>query len=128
MESFTIPGRLPGMNDAFQAARASARNPKQNPEARLRKKYEDMIIIYARRGLKHWRARSRIILHYTFYEANRRRDMDNVSGYAHKLIQDSLVKGGFLHNDNWDVIAGYTDTFAVDKARPRIVVKIEEVE
>ena len=127
MPRLVIPGRLPGLNDAFAAARAYGRNPKANPEARLRKQYEGQIILIAKGQLKRWRAHGKVRLRYTFYEKNRCRDMDNVAGYAHKLIQDALVKGGFLADDGWNYVAGYTDDFAVDKRNPRIELEIEEV-
>ena len=123
---FVIYGRLPGINEAFNAARQN-RNPKSNAEARMRRQYEDNIIIQARRDLKRWRASGKVILHYVFFEKNRCRDLDNISGYAHKLVQDALVKAGYLANDGWNDIAGYTDTFAVDKRNPRIEVEIEEL-
>lgn len=91
MPRLVIPGRLPGLNDAFAAARAYGRNPKANPEARLRKQYEGQIILIAKGQLKRWRAHGKVRLRYTFYEKNRCRDMDNVAGYAHKLIQDALI-------------------------------------
>lgn len=73
-------------------------------------------------GLKPIRSRCRI--QYTFFEPNRRRDMDNISGFAHKVIQDALVEEGILANDGWSEISGYTDSFEVDKERPRIEVTL----
>lgn len=124
---FTIHGRLPGINEAFNAARTTGRGARSNAEARMRREYEDYIIIQARRDLRRWRAKGRVILHYTFYEKNRCRDLDNISGYAHKLVQDALVKAGYLNNDGWNDIAGFTDTFEIDKRNPRIEVEIQEL-
>ncbi len=126
MRAFTIYGKLPGLNDAFGNARNGTRHG-YNTEARQRRECEEEIIASARRGLKRWKAQGPVVLHYTFYEPNRRRDKDNIAGYACKLIQDALVKGGFLRNDAWKDIENFDFAWGVDKAKPRIEVRIEEV-
>ena len=119
---FTIPGRLPGLNEAFEAARRN-----KYVEAKTRREYESLIIYSAKRGLKKWRAKGPVVLHYTFVEPNRRRDKDNIAGYACKLIQDSLVKGGFLGGDGWNYIENFDYAWAVDVKKPRIEVEVEEI-
>lgn len=54
--------------------------------------------------------------------------MDNISGFAHKVIQDALVKAEILKNDGWQEITGYLDQFYCDPQNPRIEVAIVEVE
>lgn len=127
MKGFTIYGKLPGLNDAFGDARSGTRRNGYNAEAQKRRELEEMIIMSARRGLKRWQTSRPVILHYTFYEPNRRRDKDNVAGYAMKLIQDALVKGGFLGGDGWAYIENFDFDWRVDKAKPRVEVEIEEV-
>jgi Holliday junction resolvase RusA-like endonuclease len=68
-----------------------------------------------------------VYLMYTFYEPNKKRDLDNISGFAHKVIQDALVESGVLHNDSWHYIVGFSDDFKIDKDKPRIEVIIREV-
>lgn len=119
---FTIPGRLPNLNDAIDAARRG-----KYIEASFRKKNERMIAWYIKKDLRKWKPKEPVILHYTFVEQDRRRDKDNVAGYAMKLIQDSLVRAGVLGGDGWNYIEGFDFTFAVDKKNPRIEVEIEEV-
>ena len=87
-----------------------------------------MVMLCAKAGLRGWKAREKVFMSYTWYERDRRRDMDNVSSYGRKVIQDALVKAGFLRNDGWACIAGFEDRFAVDSKRPRIEVVITEVE
>jgi len=67
-----------------------------------------------------------VTLEYIFYEPNMRRDPDNVSGFAHKVVQDALVECGILQNDGWRNISGYRDMFSIDKQNPRIVVIISD--
>lgn len=117
-----IPGKLPGLNDAFDLARTH-----RQIEAGKRRETERFIILHIKRCLRGWKARGPVILHYTFVEPNRRRDKDNVAGYGMKLIQDSLVKAGVLHGDGWRDIENFTFRWGVDKSRPCVIVDIEEV-
>ncbi len=119
---FVIPGRLPGLNEAINTARSDGRI-----ENRIRKSYESTIGWCARKGLGKWRPETPVMIRYTFYERDRRRDKDNIAGYAVKLIQDALIRAGYLPNDNWAAIAGYTLDWKVDKKNPRIEVEIESV-
>ena len=63
---------------------------------------------------------------YRWYEKDRRRDLDNVSSYGRKVIQDALVETGILQNDGWKQITGFADDFYVDKKYPRIEVELWE--
>lgn len=122
MKKLIILGRLPGLNEAFEAARRN-----KHIEANTRREYENLIIYSAKRSLRGWKPSGPVILHYTFYEPNRRRDKDNVAGYAMKLIQDALVKAGYLRGDGWNYIENFTFTWAVDAKRPRVEVEMEEI-
>lgn len=117
-----IYGRLPGLNEYIDAERKS-----RYKAAKLKSDAEQLVMVYARRDLRKWRARGPVYMRYTWYERDRRRDKDNVSSYGRKVIQDALVKGGYLRNDGWNEIAGFSDEFRVDKGRPRIEVEIEEL-
>ena len=69
-----------------------------------------------------------VFLLYRYYEKDKRRDKDNVSGFAHKVIQDALVAAGTLEDDGWKHVTGSLDQYDVDSKNPRIVVEfIEEV-
>lgn len=73
------------------------------------------------------RIRNPVRMTYRWYEANRRRDLDNVSSFGRKVIQDALVEVKVLENDGWRNIVGFSDEFYVDSEHPRIEVEIEEV-
>ena len=120
---FTIPGRLPGLNEYIEAERGH-----RQKAAKLKADYERMISRCIRTKLGMVRITVPVRIDYHFFERDRRRDKSNVSGYARKLIEDSLVKCGVLRNDGWKEIDDYKDHFAVDKARPRIEVTITEVD
>lgn len=119
---FTIPGRLPGINESFNEARKN-----KYIEASNRRKYEEYIGWNLKRDLGKWKPNEPVILHYHFFEENRRRDKDNVAGYAMKLIQDSLKNNGYLSGDGWNQIENFDFEWDVDKNNPRIEVEIEEV-
>ena len=67
-------------------------------------------------------------MHYHFWEPNTKRDIDNISSFAMKVIQDALVKCRVLDNDGWKNIRGFECEFDVDNKHPRIDVVIEEME
>lgn len=112
---------LPSMNEFIGAQRSNAYNG-----ASFKKKHQQHCV-WAIRRAKIPKIKRPVILHYIFYERSTRRDLDNISGFAHKVIQDALVECGVITNDGWKNIKGYTDTFAVDREKPRIIVMIEEV-
>lgn len=68
-----------------------------------------------------------VYMEYTWYERNKRRDLDNISSFGRKVIQDALVQTRVLVNDGWNEIVGFSDQFYVDAANPRIEVLIREV-
>ena len=121
IQTFTIPDRLPGINEYT----ASQRSNKYS--GALMKKYAQKQVEVFIRAAKLPRMRTPIRIVYTFFEPNRRRDKDNISGFAHKVIQDALVGCGIIEDDGWEQIAGWTDSFALDKDRPRIEVTLIEV-
>ena len=122
-----IPGSLPSLNELLAAERATKRGGRGHSPGNDLKQASEMLIINAiRKQCPRARPRPPVYIHYAFYEKNRRRDLDNISGAAHKFIQDALVKAGILKNDGWAYIIGFDDKFELDKQRPRIEVVIEE--
>ena len=69
-----------------------------------------------------------VYMTYRWYEPNRKRDLDNISSFSRKVIQDALVHTNVLKNDGWKEITGFRDEFHVDSNNPRIEVEIEVVE
>jgi Holliday junction resolvase RusA-like endonuclease len=119
---FTILGRLDGLNEYTAANRT---NPHKG--GKMKKDNEDTVIWSIRQQLRGLHINNPVIIKYDFYEPNKKRDLDNISSFAHKVIQDSLVKTGILKNDGWNEITGFLDQFYCDSARPRIEVTIVEV-
>ena len=123
MKEFTIPGRLPGLNEYIATERSN-----KYIAANLKRDFGKYVKAAALRQLRGYKAEKPVILHYTWYEESRRRDLDNISGMGHKIIQDALVSAGILDDDGWKFVVGFTDVFRVDRKAPRIIVRIEEIE
>ena len=120
--SFTIEGRLPGINELINADRRDA-----HAGNRIKREAQEAVQMYIFRDLHRLRIDNPVRLRYRFYEKNKKRDLDNISGFAHKVIQDALVASGVLKNDGWANIVGMEDAFFVDSDRPRIEVTIEVI-
>jgi len=118
MTSFTIPGRLPGMNEIIDAARnsrfTSAEMKKVNTE------FVAWCVKKARLPKMH-----RINMAIKWYEPNEKRDTDNIHAGV-KFILDGIVLAGVIKNDGRKQIAKITHEIYTDKTNPRVEVEIEE--
>lgn len=119
----TIPGRLPGLNEYTDACRSSSQKG-----GRIKSEAQTAVMWQIKAQLQRLHIEKPVFLLFTFYEQDRRRDRDNVSSFARKVIQDALVKAGTLHDDGWDYVTGYLDNFKVDNQHPRIEVQFIEQE
>ena len=88
----------------------------------------EKVVAEVRRQLMGIHIEKPVEIKYTYFEPNKKRDLDNISAFAHKVIQDGLVKGGLLENDGWKNIVGFSDDFYIDKDNPRIEILIREVD
>lgn len=118
MQTFTIHGRLPSLNDYISAERTN-----RFKAAKLKKDVQERIGADIR-AAKLERVEVPVNLIYRFYEANRRRDKDNIAAVAHKFVQDSLVAEKILEDDGWDYVIGFEDEFFLDRKNPRIEVDL----
>lgn len=120
-----IEGNFPSMNEFIDANRRS--KGKWNKGNKLKQESQNLISWQLLQQYKKLRIDKPVKLFYTFYEPNKKRDLDNISGYFHKVFQDALVHCGIIHNDSWHYIIGFSDEFMVDNKRPRVEVVIQEV-
>lgn len=117
-----IKGRLDNMNDYTNACRTN-----QYKGAKLKQKNEQVVIQAILEQFGRLRINKPVVVRYRWYEPNKRRDLDNISSFGRKVIQDALVQTKILRDDGWNYITGFQDAFYVDKEHPRIEVEIEEV-
>lgn len=118
----TIPGTLNNLNDYIDAERAN-----RYKAAKMKRENMEWVTVAIRRCMNDVVIEAPVFMEYTWVEPNRRRDLDNVSSFGRKVIQDALVEFGVLENDGWKNIVGFSDKFEVDNDNPRIEVKIREV-
>lgn len=118
----TIPGTLPNLNDYIAAERAN-----RHKGAKMKSDDESIVCAAIRHCMGRVVINSPVYMEYKWLEPNRRRDLDNISSYGRKIIQDALVKSGVLKDDGWKHVVGFSDRFEVDKVNPRIEVLIKEV-
>ncbi len=117
--SFTIDGKLHSLNEYIGACRCNAYKG-----ASMKRKDQRYIKtrLNAFRSTGTLTTPCRVI--YRWYEPNKRRDLDNISSYGRKVIQDTLVECGILYDDGWKQVIGFKDEFYIDKDNPRIEVDI----
>ena len=115
---FVIPGHLPNLNEIIAVS-------KQHPKSysRMKKDFTALVMIHARNLPKV--VKSDFVI--TWYCKNKRKDKDNLIA-GQKFIFDGLTKAGIMDNDGWSEVGNITHRFEVDKAKPRIEVKIYELD
>jgi Holliday junction resolvase RusA-like endonuclease len=118
-----IAGRLDNMNDYTSACRTN-----QYKGAKLKQKNENVVKQAIYEQLGRLRIKNPVRMLYRWYEPNKRRDLDNISAFGRKVIQDALVDTRVLQDDGWRYVKGFQDEFYVDKGNPRIEVEIIEDE
>ena len=117
-----IPTRLNNLNDYITADRTN-----RYKGAAMKARNEALVKVAIKQQMRSIRIERPVYMEYTWYERNKRRDLDNISSFGRKVIQDALVQTRVLVNDGWNEIVGFSDQFHVDAANPRIEVLIREV-
>jgi Holliday junction resolvase RusA-like endonuclease len=118
-----IEGRLSGLNDYQYKCRSHWSKGNE-----LKRHEIGVVSAYILTQLRNVHINKKVRVHYTWYEKDRMRDLDNISSFGRKVIQDALVEMKVLEDDGWKHVVGFTDNFEVDKQNPRIEVVIEEIE
>ena len=115
---------FPGLNDLLHYA-------EKHPYAynTIKRDYERIAMSAIRVGLRRWKPKGVVIPHYVFCEPKKgqKRDYDNIASAARKIINDALVKSGYLKDDNPEYLEYGTNTFKYDDV-PYIKVYLEEKE
>lgn len=117
-----IPGRLHNLNDLIAAERTN-----RHMGAKMKSDDESIVSVAIRQCMGLTVIQRPVYMEYRWVEPNRKRDLDNISSYGRKIIQDALVKTGVLKDDGWNEVVGFSDRFEVDKENPRIEVLVKEV-
>lgn len=120
MAEFIIYGRLDGLNEYTSANRSNCYKGSQ-----MKLKNESIVIEAIKRYQLQKIKKYPIKLRITWYEKNKRRDVDNIT-FATKFIQDALVKQGIIIDDSQKYINQLRHDVKVDKEYPRIEVQLIE--
>lgn len=122
IHKLTLPGVYPGLNEYIEAERGN-----RYSAAGMKKDMQRVIGLCIRAQLGRLHIANPVVMHYAWFEPNRRRDRDNIV-FARKFIQDALTGCGVLQNDGWGNILWFTDAVFKDAKRPRVEILIVEVE
>ena len=114
-----IPLKLPSLNEYI-----GAMNRNRYIGNGMKQKYQKQIEPYLSKLPKPFK--NPVIIHFTWVENNKRRDLDNIA-FAKKFILDALTKSGVLVDDNHNYVKGFSDDFKYEK-EARIILNFEEVE
>ena len=102
--SIFLVGRLPGLNEV------TAQNRRNRYAGAKQKKTTEDAIVTQLRGAPSLPAGCR--WRFTWYEADRRRDPDNIAS-AVKFIFDALQAAGVIADDNWLFVTALDHRFVV---------------
>ena len=130
IHKITVDGQFPNLNDYLQAERVNIRGRHGGFTTRgneLKQRCQNMIMPQIVTQLGKTKIKEPVVLHYHFFEPNKKRDLDNIASFFMKVFQDSMIKIHALSNDGWANIKGFTCDFDTDKEHPRIVIEVEEV-
>ena len=116
----TMIGSFPNLNAIIKASKA-------HPKAYSKMKRDNTLSVAITASFQLEPVTPPVTVHFTYYEKNKRRDPDGFAAGAHKFVLDGLVEAKIIPGDGWGSIAGFTDTWEVDRERPRVEVIIEEV-
>lgn len=117
---FTIQDRFPSLNEYTNSNRKN-RYAGADMKARCQKQATIGIKLSKLKPVKNYP----ITLEITWYEKDRRRDLDNIT-YAVKFINDALVKSKIIIDDSQKYVRSIINHVEVDSKNPRIEIKIIE--
>lgn len=113
--SVFIPGKFPSLNDYIQAERSN-----RYAGAKMKKEFTELVAKYF---TKMPLVDEPVFVQFIWYEANTKRDFDNVA-FSKKFVLDGMVKSGKLPNDNQKWITGFEDAFQISKDKPGVEVHV----
>jgi Holliday junction resolvase RusA-like endonuclease len=119
---FTIEGTLPGLNDFIAKSTYN-----RFAYGAFKKQWTETCAWSAKaHKLSLIKNPVKILIHW--FERNKKRDLDNVSGGGTKVILDGLVLAGILQNDTRQWVKGFEHVFPdPDPLNPRVEVCLTEL-
>lgn len=118
IQKFTIPARLPGLNEIIEANRTN------RYEGAKQKEIADMLVAFHAKRIKP--LESPCVVKIRFIEPNKKRDIDNIYSGA-KFVLDGLRKAGILKNDSQKWVVDLKCEIGFDKDA-RVEVEIDDMD
>ena len=131
---FTIPtkgqNKLPSLNDYIRAERQriGGRGKFMTKGALMKREWQNYISVFIRKDMRGVKIEKPVVIHYHYFEENRKRDFGNIHAPCQKFVEDALQECGVIKNDNQKFVVGFTATFDVCKENPRVEISLEERE
>lgn len=116
--TFWIPVKFPSLNEYVNACRTN-----KYKGAQMKRDIEGKIYPYIEPMP---RFNTPIKIKFTWVEANKKRDFDNVA-FSKKFVLDAMQKYGKLENDNRKCVVGFSDSFELGDSFG-LMLEIEETE
>ncbi len=113
-QSFVIEGRLPGYNDLKGDRWGKVKQPAMDT------------VMWAAKLQRLRPILGPCEVSILCMEPNTRRDRDNVTSGACKVVLDALQQLGLLRGDGQKYVTGVHTAVEVDRVKPRVVVQIKE--
>jgi len=132
MYKFTIPTdrkKLPSLNEyiAAERVRIGGKGTKFLTKGAIMKRdWQSYISLFIRKDLRGVRIEKPVLIHYRYFEADRRRDLGNIHAPCQKFVEDALQDCHVIANDNQKCVVGFTANFNVDRENPRVEIVLEE--
>lgn len=111
---------FPSLNNYIQEC---AKHPQCG--AKMKKQFMKIGSIKIRNQLRGVKINKPVIIHYFYYESDKKRDYGNIHAMFDKCFLDSLQECGVIPNDNQRWVRGFTAEFFHDKENPRVEIDIE---
>lgn len=118
VQTLWVPGSLPGWNQI--------NGGKIRDKIRIKRTAQNAVRMFI--NAAKLKPMDRAFVRYDWRAPNKRTDPSNLAAGGRKIIEDALQEAGVLPGDGWAAIAGFSDTFAVDKMMPgvRVTMLTEE--
>ena len=120
-QRFVINTKMPTLNEMIRRDRTN-----RYAGAELKKRYQLYVSACIRQAKLTPVKQAQWIL-YEYHESSKRRDKDNVSAFARKVINDALQTTGIIPKDNNEWVAGLSEVFVYDKTDKIIVTLVDHI-
>jgi len=121
MIRLSLPGEYTDLNTYSTAERAHRHKAAEIKRDETERVWAEVMSQKNREGLRIEKYPITIAFHW--FAPDKRKDPDNIA-FAKKFLLDGCQDAGLIENDGWKQIAGFSDSFHIDKESPRVEMVI----